>query len=279
MVEDAFWDRLQTRLEEAVASGEAVGGVAVRDLVSGRQASVRGDVLFPIASTAKIHLLTALAELHHAGTASLDERVVVDRPTGGSGVLAYLDDRVELSWRDLANLMIIVSDNTATNMIIDRVGLERMSGYLDAWGLSDTKVQRKMQDHDAVAAGLENLASPDDLVQMLGLLHAGEAFAPGVAAWALEVMKKPKKSPFTSALPPGVVHANKPGGMDRVRCDAGIVYLAHRPYAMAVLSTFGPVDPEAQARWVVDVGRQVHEAMAVLDATSRHGQGVPPGYR
>jgi hypothetical protein len=68
--------------------------------------------------------------------------------------------------------------------------------------------------------------------------------------------------------------ANKPGGMDRVRCDAGIVYLPRRPYAVAIMTKFALCGPIEQERFVIDVGRTIHETMAVLDGTSDYGQGI-----
>jgi beta-lactamase class A len=254
-VENQYWSRLMGSLDRRVDQFEGVGAVAVLDLVSGRTAGVNQHLHLPIASTVKIHLLTVLGELAGEGLVDLDARASIDQRVPGSGVLAYLDDLDELTWRDVANLMIIVSDNTATNLIIDLLGYERIAGFLERWDLHETRVQRKMQDHAAVAEGRENLASADDLLKMLALLHDGSVFRPGVASWCLEVLSKPKKSPFASTLPSSIRLSNKGGAMDRVRCDAGIVHLSRRPFAMAVLTAFGPGDSDVAARWVADTGR------------------------
>lgn len=274
MPEQAFLDRLERELSVRISSFGGVAGAALLDLTTGARLGVNASVTFPAASTIKVHLLTALVDLHERGEASLDERTAVTKRVPGSGVLAYLDDEVQLTWRDLANLMILVSDNTATNMIIEHVGLERMSGYLERWGLGETRIARAMQDHEASARGIENTATPADLVSMLRLLWQQERIAPAVASQVLAVLRKPKVTPFSHGLPKGVVLANKSGGMDRVRGDMGIVELKRRPFAMAVLTKYGALDAGRLTEWVAHTGRLIYDAMAVLDTTSEHGQGI-----
>jgi hypothetical protein len=109
---------------------------------------------------------------------------------------------------------------------------------------------------------------------MLELLYQGKP-TPGVAEQCLSILKKPKRAPlFNRAIPVGVPLANKSGGMERVRCDAGIVYLAQRPYALAVMTKSALCEPPEQERFVIDVARTVHETMAMLDNTSEFGQGI-----
>jgi beta-lactamase class A len=76
-------------------------------------------------------------------------------------------------------------------------------------------------------------------------------------------------------LPPDIVMANKPGAMDRVRCDGGIIYLKRRPYAICVMTKYGLAHGTVQEAFIGTVARAVHETMITLDATSSHGQGVP----
>ncbi|MEX2534501.1 MAG: serine hydrolase [Trueperaceae bacterium] len=268
-----FWNRIRQTVERKVEAFDGVAGVALVDLYSGDRLDVRGAEQFPAASTIKIHLLAALVQLHHEGLVNLDERVEIMGRVQGSAVLGCLDDFVELSWRDLANLMIMVSDNTATNMIIELVGLDRMAAFLETWGLRNTVLARKMQDHQAVAEGLENLASPLDTVRLLERLWSGTGFAPGVAEECMRTLKKPKKSPFRSALPAYVTMANKPGELPRVLCEAAVVYLPHRSFGLVVMSSFGPVDPREQIRWICNLARTVYDAMAVLDACTEDGRG------
>lgn len=278
MSDTLFWERLQGELEAWVADFPGVAGLSLLDITAGRRIEVNGQEQFPTASTIKIHLLTALVELHERGELSQDERVVIDRRVPGSGVLTYLDDKVELSWRDVANLMIITSDNTATNMVIDRLGYERMAGFFKDWGLSRTQLVRKMQEHDAVARNHENLSTPSDECAMMEILLENRGLRPGVGEECLRILKKPKRGFFAPALPPDLPLANKPGAMDRVRADTAVIFLPRRPYALSVMTKFGDLSPVDQERWIIDLTGVIHSTMKMLDTTSAWGQGMPAAY-
>ena len=140
-------------------------------------------------------------------------------------------------------------------------------------GLSATTLQRKMQDADAIAQNRENVATPAECVTMLLALHRGQPSAK-VAEACLEILTKPKDGPLNRAIPPGIPVANKPGGMERVQCDAGIVFLPRAPYAVAIMSKFSMVDALQQRQFIVDIARIVHETMSTLDTTNKFGLGV-----
>jgi beta-lactamase class A len=224
----------------------------------------------------KIHVLTQLLLRAERGEFDLNQmvRLLPEMATPGSGVLTYLEGPVELSALDIAILMIIISDNTATNLCIDWAGVEETNTLLREMGLTETTLRRKMQDREAIARNRENVSTPDECVAMLELLYQGQP-TPGVAEQCLAILKKQKSAPlFNRAIPAGIPLANKPGGMERVRCDAGIVYLERRPYALAVMTKFAICEPPEQERLVIDVARTVHETMAMLDSTSEYGQGI-----
>ena len=108
---------------------------------------------------------------------------------------------------------------------------------------------------------------------MLELLYRGEP-SPAVAEQVLRIISKPKPAILNRAVP-GLVVANKSGGMARVRCDAGIVYLANRPYAIAVMTKFAMEDVLANEAFIVDLAREVHRTMVALDSTNEFGLGIP----
>lgn len=130
-----------------------------------------------------------------------------------------------------------------------------------------------MQDYDAVARSDENVATPAECVAMLEHLYNGRP-TQQVAEQCLTILKKPNRGPIQRALP-DVSVASKPGGMTRVRCDAGIVFLPRRPYIIAVMTKYGLGHPLDQEMAVVDVVRTVHETMVALDDSSVFGQGIP----
>ena len=273
-----LWQRLEHQIACMVDDFPGVAGICVKDLTRGDGFAIHGDEIFPTASTIKIHVLTQLLLRAERGEVDLDQKVrlLPEMLVPGSGVLTYLEGEIELSWLDIAILMIIVSDNSATNLCIDLAGIDATNALLRDLGLQHTVVRRKMQDRPAIAASQENVATPAECVQMLELLHAGRP-TPGVAQQCLSILRKPKgSSTFNRAIPATVPLANKPGGMDLVRCDAGIVYLQRRPYAMAVMTKFSLCEPTEQERFVIDTARAIHATMSVLDGTSDYGQGIQP---
>ncbi len=271
-----LWERLEKRVSRKVRKFAGVAGVAVKDLVGGQTLSINGDEVFPTASTIKIHILTQLLARAERGELDINEtmRITSDVHVPGSGVLASMERDVELSILDVAVLMIIVSDNTATNLCIDMAGIEGTNALLRDLGLTKTMLRRKMQDKAAVARNDENVSTPAECVAMLEHLQAGRP-SPWVAEQCLSIIKKSKASPLSQVVPTGVPLANKPGGMDRVRCDAGIVYLPNRPYAIAVMTKFALGTVPQQDRFIVDVASTVHQSMLALDNTNAYGLGVP----
>jgi beta-lactamase class A len=276
--EELVWDQLAAELEARVAEFPGVAGVCVRDLSSGRQFGLRAEELFPTASTIKIHILAHLLERAERGELDLDAKISVGsaQHVPGSGVLTYLDDDIQLSKRDVASLMIIVSDNTATNLCIDWATYEGTAEMMERLGLTQTRLVRKMQDFAAVSRGDENLSTPADIVEFLGLLHQGEKLSQGVCAETLRILRKPKRGQIALAMPDNVPLANKPGGMDRVRNDAGIVFLERRPYAICVMSKFGTATPVEQERELTGLAEVVYKYFSVLDRVSPWGQGLVP---
>ncbi len=277
MPDEQLWVKLGESLERMAAGFPGVAGISVRDLARERSLGVNQSEVFPTASTIKIHILLRLLDLELKGQLDLDEMIQVSDlpPVPGSGVLNYLDGEVSLSRRDVAVLMIIASDNLATNLCIDWAGIEATNRMLEGLGLKETRLRRKMQDYRAVAEDRENVSTPEELTSLLAGLYRGEKFPAPVIEEALRILKKPKKSYLARGLPPDAVVAGKPGAMDRVRCDAGIVYQSRRPYAVAVMTKFGLVEPREQEDFLAEVTAAVHRVMSALDQSSGLGQGIP----
>ncbi len=277
MSEQLVWQRLSDELRRLVAEFPGAAGACVRDLVTGAQTAVHERELFPTASSIKIPILAHLMQRAEAGAVDLRRKVAIHRDlhAAGSGVLAYLDDPEELTVRDVAVLMIIVSDNTATNLCIDWATMEGTNAMLRELGLSQTTLRRKMQDDAAIRRGDENVASPIEMVELLEILYRGERLSPFVCEQTLAILKKPKHGYLAAGLPQDIVIANKPGGMERVRCDAAIVYQERRPYAICVMTTYGPADRTVSEQFIARVARTVHGYLATLDVTNAYGLGVP----
>ena len=129
--------RLHRTLDSLAAAHHGVVGYAVRDLDGGARLSLRGDETFPTASLIKVAVLVTLYDLAEHGQISLDDPVTllsIDK-VGGSGVLYNLHSGLTLSVRDAAQLMIELSDNTATNLLIEKITLGRVAAKMDSLGL------------------------------------------------------------------------------------------------------------------------------------------------
>jgi beta-lactamase class A len=264
---DHFLALLHRELAHRAESFPGVAGFCVRDLQSGEQVSLLGDEPFPSASTIKIFILVTLLCQAEQNPGLLQQRIA------GSGVLTYLEEPIELSLLDIAILMMIVSDNTATNMCIERAGMEEINRTIEGFGLNQTVLRRAMQDSAAIAEGRENLTTPDDLVATFAALHVDKP-SPDVASRALKIMSKLYSSPFRSVIPSNINVAHKTGGMPRVRCEAALVDLPKRPYALSVMCKYAMGDVAEQNAFASDMARTTHQFFATLADSSIHGQGL-----
>jgi beta-lactamase class A len=244
-------------------------------MVDGNSLSINGDVKFPIASTMKIPILLQLLLLDGKGELDINELVDItpEMIYPGSGIISYLEGPVRLSILDIAILMIIVSDNTSTNLCIDYAGIDKTNDMLRSLGVDNITLRRKMQDTESVVANRENVGTPDDCVLLLEHLYNGRPTKDS-SEKCLSVLRKTKKSLLNRVIPPEVPLANKPGGMARVRCDAGIIYLSHYPYAVSIQTSFSEIGPEEQENFIVELGLMIHSVMAVLDSSNDYGQGI-----
>jgi beta-lactamase class A len=265
--------KLQRDLEKIAAEFDGVMGIAAKDLTSGETFLVNADAVFPQASSIKIPILLELLRQAQQSKLKLDERVELKRAsmTEGSGVLQRFGDGTSaLSLRDIATLMIVLSDNTATNILIDRVGMENVNGLLRELGLKETKLQRRMMDVEAGRASRENLSTPREMAALLELLHAGKVLDAPHTALAIEILKYPKSTSLRRGVPPQVEVANKPGGIPGVACDSGIVLLAGRPYAISVMTTYGR-DEEAAGRAIAEASRAAFAYFERLARSNAYG--------
>lgn len=239
---------LRARFEHRVqALSDGVGGVVgvtITDLKTDESFSVNGDIVFTQASAIKLPVLVELFRQVEEGRYSLNEMVTLrpDDIVPGSGVLQQLTPgSVRMTLGDVATLMVTVSDNTATNMIIDRVGMDNVNATMSGLGLSHTKLQRKMMDTEAWIADRENLSTPNEQAQLLELIYRGDVLSLASRKEILHILTIPKSSRIRSLLPPGTRVAHKTGTVSGVVVDVGIVYLEERPFIVA-----------AMANWLLD---------------------------
>lgn len=231
--------KLGERLDAVAGALDGVMGFAIVGLESDERFERLANETFPTASTIKLAILYELFRQADEGRIDLDARKDLDRlnAVGGTGILSELTTP-SLSIRDYATLMIVLSDNTATNVLIDAVGMEAVTRRMASLGLQNTRLRRKMIDLEAARRGNENVSTPAELAKLLAVIHRGEGLAQRSREALLAVLRKSKVSPMRSAIPEEVGLANKPGTLEGVEVDAGIVFVKGRPYAQAVMTTY-----------------------------------------
>jgi beta-lactamase class A len=201
--------KFERRMQEITARIDGVAGYLFLDLTSGDRIGHLERETFPTASTIKLAIVYELFKQADEGTIRLDETITLDRAkaVGGSGVLFELGTPT-LSIRDYAALMVTLSDNTATNVLIDRLGMENIAKRMQALGLNATKLRRHMMDTAAARRGDENVSTPDELVRLLQAMYGATDARLGVPSAAIELLKKPKESRLRKGLPPDVAVAD-----------------------------------------------------------------------
>ena len=212
-------------LAEAAALVPGVCGAVVLDADGGERLALRADEPFPAASVIKVPLVMALHAEAALGRLDLGERIEPGERVDGTGVLRDLRDVGPLSLRDLALLAIAVSDNTATNRLIERVGIATVNAWLDAWGCPRTRLRRKMYDLDAAARGIENVATPREAARLLTLLLAGGCAGRAASDAVLALLERCQDTSLLGRFLPGDARlAHKTGLLARSRNDVGILF-------------------------------------------------------
>jgi beta-lactamase class A len=270
--EEVLWASLKARLSGIDSRLDGVLGLSLKDLASGATIEIRAQETFPLASSIKLAVLYELFAQAEAGTLDLGE---VTRPgtprVAGDGILQHLGAQVSLTWRDLAVLMMCFSDNEATNLVIDKVGIPRVNARLEALGLRETRLKRRMMDLDAARRGLENVGTPTEMRRLVEVLHAGTGLSPARAQDLSKIVATPKDSSFRVPLPEGLRVMDKPGSLEGVRCVTALVELPGRPYAVSIMTTYLRKDQEGEAA-VREISAALYETFDRLARASELGR-------
>jgi beta-lactamase class A len=279
--EGALWQQFAAKVGAIEAQTDGVLGVAVMDLKSGHEWSLRGHERFPQASTIKIAVLAELLRQDEAGDgAHLSDRYVVDAAdiVAGSDILEGLTPGVTtLTNRDLATCMVAVSDNSATNVLINRLGMARINALLDKLGLNETRLKRKMLDLEAAKAGRENVSTPLEMAALLTYLWRadGTVLKPEATKRFFDLLSTHKDSQIPSGLPAELRIANKPGALEGVRNDAGIVFLPRHPYVIVVMGTYLRREGDGEEA-IRRISRAAFDLFDRLDRASDLGRVISP---
>jgi beta-lactamase class A len=220
--------------EFAARLHHAMDGLALRGRVhvaawepdaAGQPLLILADEVVTAASTIKVPILATALDEADAGRLDLAQPCALpSQRTRGSGVLHALPFLNALTLADLLTLMIIVSDNTATNVVIDLIGMERVNRFCARAGLKATVLRRKMMDADAVRQGLENTTTARDQATLLDAIAWRDLLPAPSRAFALGALEQQQfNDGLPALLPDGAVVAHKTGVLPGLRHDVGII--------------------------------------------------------
>lgn len=264
--------RINQFLWDLKGKGEAA--VFFQDLSTERTSRANAEEVFPAASVIKVPIAVEAMRQVEAGLIDLDSLYAVheSRKAGGSGVLRPMHAGLAVTFRDLLTLMIIVSDNTATNMIIDLVSVDAVNGTAEHLGLTGTLLRRKLMGGAFYARPdyrleIDNTITAQDMGRLLHRLANGEAVSPAADAALLDIMAMQQVNDrLPLLLPPGTRVAHKTGEFQTTRHDVGVVYGPGpdgkpAPAYILVVLTRNLTEPPRACWMVAELSRDIYRMM------------------
>jgi beta-lactamase class A len=238
-----------TGIEESIAAelADFKGKVWIyaKNLDTGAEYSLRADEPVRTASTIKLAIMAETFHQVAQGKIKWDDEVILtkEKKKGGSGILFEFSDNTKLDLRSALHLMIVVSDNSATNLVLDKVTSDSVNDFMTALGLKQTLSLRKVFGGGESKAYADPLnkpfglgkSSPRDMVRLLEMLEKGEVVSKEASAEMIAILKQQQlKDGIGRGLPGSVDSASKSGALDALRSDVGIIYSPRGRIAMAI---------------------------------------------
>jgi beta-lactamase class A len=280
-----LWQKLENSIQQVNGELDGTMGVALMDLTDGRTFLLNPDHVFAQASSIKIAVLAEIyqqqqqSEQGVPGKAKLSDTYTVDARdiVDGSAIMAGLTPGVtRVTNRDLATFMVAVSDNSATNVLIDRLGMQNVNALLDSLGLHQTRLQRKMMDVNAAREGRENISTPREMMMLLASLYQNKVLNKSLTQDYFRLLGTPKESDIPRYIPENVVCANKPGELEGVRNDLGIVFVPNRPFIIVVMTAY--LRQERQGDDVIaKIAGDAYQYFDRVAGSSQYGRVVSAG--
>ena len=227
---------LHHTLDSLAAAHHGVVGYAVHNLDTGERLERRGDETFPTASLIKVAVLVTVYDLVEKGTLGLDDPLTVLRidRVGGAGILQFMHENATFTVHDAAWLMTTISDNTATNLLLDRIIIRRVWDKMEALGLTHTKVHSKsflrstsVAMDSSVKYGL-GVTTPNEMARLFALLADGKAVSARADSAMLDILAHNEDAEKLQRYVDGLNVPHKTGVTDQVRTECGLFPLQSR---------------------------------------------------
>jgi beta-lactamase class A len=251
---------LTNRLEALAKAHQGKVAIAIKHLRTGERFELNADEPMPTASLIKLAVMIEAYQQAAEGKINLSDPVTLRKEdkVPGSGVLTeYFTPGLTVPLRDAVNLMIALSDNTATNLVLDKIGIAATGKRMEAWGYPNTKINAKVFRGSTTSIAPERTkrfglgsTTAHEMVDLLERLENKQLLSPEACKDVLALLRKcDDHEKFPRFLPESVAVAHKTGSVSDARTDAGILYLPSGPVVVCVLT-----DQNADRRWVVDNG-------------------------
>jgi beta-lactamase class A len=280
--QQVLWEKLGAEIRDIDKNLDGVMGVAIEDLTNGQTFFLDENAVFAQASSIKITVLLELylqnqqALAGAPGKAKLTDMYTVDAKdmVQDSDIMGGLTPSVtRITNSDLATMMIAVSDNSAANVLIDRVGMQNVNALMDSLGLTHTRLQRKMMDVKAAEQGRENISTPREMMLLLEQIYRGKVLDKQMTDDFFKMLSTHKSSAISRDLPDGLQIADKPGELEGVRTDSGIVFAHNRPYAISIMTSYLH-DERAGSEALAQISIAAYRMFARLGRSSEYGRVV-----
>ncbi len=264
------------RITEIAEKLDGFVGIAVKDLKDGFTYFYNETEIFPQASSIKIPILLEVFKQVEEGNLRFEEFIVLKKEikVGGSGILQNLGEpSLSISIKDLCTLMIVLSDNTATNILIEKVGMDSVNKRMESIGLRNTRLNRKMMDINASKQGKENISTPLEMMMLLEKIWKAEILKEPYRGEFLKILSIPKDSYLKRGISDKTPIASKPGALPGVRCESGIFLLEGRPFILCVMTTFLKNDEDGEI-FISEISRTMFVIFSKIEASNFYGRVI-----
>ncbi|WP_315122420.1 serine hydrolase [uncultured Clostridium sp.] len=230
---------LKEKINNMIKESKGDIAVVIKNLNTGSSIMINEEEVFPSASTIKLLIISALMKEISNGLIRLEDKIVLLNKCkcGGDGILKELDEGNGFTIREIVTLMIILSDNTATNILIDLMGMDKINDMAKELNLENTQLRRKMMDSEAAKMGKENITTAKDMCHILELIYSGKVVDEECSEIILNILKRQQVGGRINLyLPEDIIIAHKTGYLDRLEHDVGIIYHPYSDYIICVLT-------------------------------------------
>ena len=230
-------------IEKIISQMEGSVCINFYDLNKNNVFSINGDKRVLSASMIKLLILAELMKKISENKFSLSDTIMIadSMKTGGDGVLKELNTGHHFTLKELATLMIIVSDNQATNILIDFLGMENINQLGKELRLKKTFLGRKMMDIEARKNGYDNYTCADDISSLLKLIYQEKLINEEASQLMLDILLRQQQGErLQRYLPSDIKIAHKCGDLDNLENDGGIIWIGNKAYILVVLTSGMP---------------------------------------